>query len=92
MRKYEALITLNTKGSATLEELTEAVAGKLTSAGAKITETRNLGRREFAYESKHSKAGQYMIFAFEAEPSVIREARETLAIDDTVHYQYYRLA
>lgn len=90
MRKYEALIVLNMKGSATVEELSKAIAQKLTDAGAKITEIKNMGRRDFAYESKHVKAGQYMLFSFEAEPSVIREARETLAIDESVHYQYYR--
>ncbi len=90
MRKYEALIVLNMKGSATVDELSQAIAQKLTDAGAHITEIKNMGRRDFAYESKHVKAGQYMLFAFEAEPSVIREARETLAIDDSVHYQYYR--
>ncbi len=90
MRKYEALIVLNMKGSATLEELTAAMAETLTAAGAKLSETKNIGRREFAYESNHLTHGQYMLFSFEAEPTVIREVRETLAIDERVHYQYYR--
>jgi len=90
MRKYEALIVLNMKGSATLEELTAAMTEQLQAAGAKVTKTTNVGRREFAYESKHLKAGQYMLFSFEAEPSVIRPVREALAIDERVHYQYYR--
>ncbi|HIX19583.1 MAG TPA: 30S ribosomal protein S6 [Candidatus Akkermansia intestinigallinarum] len=91
MRKYEALIVLNMKGSATLDELTAAMTEKLESVGAKVTETKNLGRREFAYESDHQKFGQYMSFSFEAEPSVPRAAREALSIDDRVHYQYYRV-
>ena len=90
MRKYEALIVLNMKGSATLDELTAAMTKTLEEAGAKVSETTNVGRREFAYESKHLTHGQYMLFAFEAEPSVIRTVRETLAIDEPVHYQYYR--
>ena len=90
MRKYEALIVLNMKGSATLDELTAAMTEKLTEAGAKVTETKNIGRREFAYESDHLKFGQYMLFAFEAEPTGIRTGREALAIDERVHYQYYR--
>ena len=91
MRKYEALIVLNMKGSATLDELTAAMTEKLQAAGAKVTETKNVGRREFAYESDHLKFGQYMLFSVDAEPSVIRAAREALAIDDRVHYQYYRV-
>ncbi len=90
MRKYEALIVLNMKGSETLDELTAAVSAKLKDAGANVTEVTNVGRRDFAYESHHQKSGQYMLFAFEAEPDVIRTAREALAIDDRVHYQYYR--
>ena len=90
MRKYEALIVLNMKGSETLDELTEARSAKLKEAGANVTEVTNVGRRDFAYESHHQKSGQYMLFAFEAEPDVIRTARESLAIDDRVHYQYYR--
>ncbi len=78
------------KGSATLDELTAEMAAKLEVAGAKVTETNNIGRREFAYESNHLTHGQYMLFSFDAEPSVIRTARESLAIDERVHYQYYR--
>ena len=40
MRKYEALIVLNMKGSATLDELTAAMTEKLEAAGAKVTGTR----------------------------------------------------
>ena len=87
MRKYEALIVLNMKGADTLEDLTAAMKQQLEAAGAKVTDVTNVGRREFAYESNHLKAGQYMLFAFEAEPSVIRVAREALAIDERVHYQ-----
>lgn len=89
MRKYEALIVLNMKGSATLDELTAAMKEQLEAAGAKVTEIKNVGRREFAYESNHMKFGQYMLFSFEAEPSVIRPLREALAIDERVHYQHY---
>ncbi len=90
MRKYEALIVLNMKGSATLDELTAAMTEQLQAAGATVTGTKNIGLREFAYESNHMKRGQYMLFSFDAEPSVIRTVREALAIDERVHYQYYR--
>lgn len=89
MRKYEALIVFNMKGSETLDELTAAIAKVFQEAGAKVADTTNVGRREFAYPSHHLTHGQYMRYAFEAEPSVIRQVRETLAIDERVHYQYY---
>lgn len=91
MRNYEALLVLNTKSSETLDELVAAMREKLKEAGADVTGVTNVGRREFAYESRHMKAGQYMLFAFQAEPQTIRAARESLAIDDRVHYQYYRV-
>ena len=90
MRKYDALIVFNMKGSATLDELTADIKAQLEAAGAKVTEVTNVGRREFAYESQHLSHGQNMLFAFEAEPTVIRTVREALAIDERVHYQYYR--
>ncbi len=90
MRNYEALLVLNTKGTETLDELVAAMSAKLKEAGASVTNVTNVGRREFAYESHHMKTGQYMLFAFQAEPQVIRTARESLAIDERVHYQYYR--
>ena len=40
--------------------------------GADITATENTGRREFAYESNHLSAGQYVTYTFSAEPSAIR--------------------
>ncbi len=79
------------KGSATLEELTADMVTILQEAGATVTATENLGRREFAYESQHITHGQYIQISFDAEPSVIRTVRETLAIDERVHYQYYRV-
>ncbi len=91
MRKYEALIVLNMKGAATLEELTADMVSKLQEAGATVNGTENLGRREFAYESKHLSHGQYIQISFDAEPAVIRTVREGLAIDERVHYQYYRV-
>ncbi|MBT9450047.1 30S ribosomal protein S6 [Akkermansia glycaniphila] len=90
MRKYEALIVLNMKGVTSMDDLIQSVADQLKEEGAQITEIKNIGRREFAYESNHIKAGQYVLYTFNAEPSVIRAARERLAIDEQVHYQYYR--
>lgn len=91
MRKYEALIILNMKGnSSSVEEVVQSIADQLKAEGANIEKTENLGRREFAYESHHTTAGQYVSFTFTAEPSVIRTARERLSIDTNIHQQYYR--
>ncbi len=91
MRKYEALIVFNMKGSEVpVETLIKEIAGEMTSQGAQITDTKDMGRREFAYESNHLKAGQYVTFAFDAEPSAIRSIREHLRINPVIHLQYYK--
>jgi small subunit ribosomal protein S6 len=91
MRKYEALIVFNMKGSELpVEELIKNIASEMTSLGAQITDTQNVGRREFAYESDHLKAGQYVTYTFDAEPSAIRPIREHLRINPVVHLQYYK--
>ena len=78
MRNYEALIVFNMKGTETpVEEL--------------ITATENTGRREFAYESNHLSAGQYVTYTFSAEPSAIKTIRERLRLNPQIHLQYYKV-
>ncbi|MFR4417712.1 MAG: 30S ribosomal protein S6 [Akkermansia sp.] len=73
MRNYEALIVFNMKGTETpVEELISTVAAAMKEEGADITATENAGRREFAYESNHLSAGQYVTYTFSREPSAIR--------------------
>lgn len=92
MRSYEALIVLNMKGqTSSVSELTKAIGEEITSEGATIQKTADLGRREFAYESRHTKAGQYVSYAITAEPATIRKIRERLSINPVVHLQYYKL-
>lgn len=65
MRNYEALIVFNMKGTeTTVEELINSVAATMKEEGADITATENVGRREFAYESHHLAAGQYVTYTF----------------------------
>ena len=79
MRNYEALIVFNMKGTETpVEELIS-------------TATENAGRREFAYESNHLSAGQYVTYTFSAEPSAIRPIRERLRLNPQIHLQYYKV-
>ena len=85
MRNYEALIVFNMKGTETpVEEL-------MKEEGADITATENAGRREFAYESNHLSAGQYVTYTFSAEPSAIRPIRERLRLNPQIHLQYYKV-
>ena len=84
MRNYEALIVFNMKGTETpVEELISTVAAAMKEEGA--------GRREFAYESNHLSAGQYVTYTFSAEPSAIRPIRERLRLNPQIHLQYYKV-
>ena len=92
MRNYEALIVFNMKGTETpVEELISTVAAAMKEEGADITATENAGRREFAYESNHLSAGQYVTYTFSAEPSAIRPIRERLRLNPQIHLQYYKV-
>ena len=92
MRNYEALIVFNMKGTETpVEELISTVAATMKEEGADITATENTGRREFAYESNHLSAGQYVTYTFSAEPSAIRPIRERLRLNPQIHLQYYKV-
>ena len=85
MRNYEALIVFNMKGTET------PVAATMKEEGADITATENTGRREFAYESNHLSAGQYVTYTFSAEPSAIKTIRERLRLNPQIHLQYYKV-
>ena len=92
MRNYEALIVFNMKGTeTTVEELINSVAATMKEEGADITATENVGRREFAYESHHIAAGQYVTYTFTADPSAIKTIRERLRLNPQIHLQYYKL-
>lgn len=92
MRNYEALIVFNMKGTETpIDELINTVAATMKEEGADITATENIGRREFAYESNHLSAGQYVTYTFTAEPSAIKAIRERLRLNPLIHLQYYKL-
>ncbi len=92
MRNYEALIVFNMKGTeTTIDELIATVATEMKEEGANITATENCGRREFAYESNHLAAGQYVTYTFSAEPAAIRTIRERLRLNPLIHLQYYKL-
>ena len=60
-RKYQGLIVLNTKSlEGTVDELVTAVSKELEAEGAKLEKISQLGRRQFAYNSRHLEAGHYV--------------------------------
>ncbi|MFD0892753.1 30S ribosomal protein S6 [Luteolibacter ambystomatis] len=90
-RKYEGLIILNTKGvEGSVDETVASVAKELETEGAKVGEIKQIGRRKFAYESKHLDAGHYVTYVFTAEPAAISKIQARLTLNSKVHVQHYQ--
>ena len=84
MRAYEIVVIFD----ATLEEeairpVLDRAMAPITKDGGKVT-TDRWGKRRFAYELKHRWEGNYVLLAFEAEPSTIAEIDRVLYLADEV--------
>lgn len=90
-RKYEGIVVLNTKGTeGGVEELVSVVSKEMTAEGASISETLDMGRRKFAYNSDHLESGHYINFAFTAEPCALEKIQGRLRLNNQVHLQYFQ--
>jgi small subunit ribosomal protein S6 len=91
-RKYEGLIVLNTKSTegTSVDELVNAVGKEIESEGAKLDEVQQIGRRKFAYNSRHLESGHYVNFFFKAEPSTIDRITAKLKLNGNVHLQHFQ--
>jgi len=55
------MIVLNTKTiEGSIEDLVSAVSKELEAEGAKLDEVQQLGRKKFAYNSRHLESGHYV--------------------------------
>ncbi|MGL4400374.1 MAG: 30S ribosomal protein S6 [Luteolibacter sp.] len=89
-RKYQGLIVLNTKSlDGTVDELVASVSKELESEGAKLDKVAQLGRRQFAYESRHLESGHYVNYTFQGAPDVITKIQKRLRLNDHVHLQHF---
>jgi small subunit ribosomal protein S6 len=84
MRSYEVVVIFD----ATLEEeairpILDRATAPITRDGGKVS-TDRWGKRRFAYELKHRWEGNYVLVAFEAEPSTIAEIDRVLYLADEV--------
>ncbi len=89
-RKYQGLIVLNTKSlEGTVDELVASVAKELEAEGAKLDKVAQLGRRQFAYESRHLESGHYVNYTFQGAPEVITKIQNRLRLNGHVHLQHF---
>jgi small subunit ribosomal protein S6 len=89
-RKYQGLIVLNTKSlEGTVDELVASVSKELEAEGAKLDKVAQLGRRQFAYESRHLESGHYVNYTFQGSPEVITKIQNRLRLNSHVHLQHF---
>jgi small subunit ribosomal protein S6 len=85
MRTYEAIFIVHPE--VTGDDLT-AIIDKyktiLTDQGANVLKAENWGTRTLAYTVKKQAKGCYILFIFDAEPTVISEFERRMRIDDKV--------
>lgn len=93
-RKYQGLIVLNTKSlDGTVDELVTAVSKELEAEGAKLEKITQLGRRQFAYNSRHLEAGHYVNYTFQGAADIVSKIQARLRLNGHVHLQHFlRLA
>ena len=90
-RKYQGLIVLNTKSlDGTVDELVTAVGKELEAEGAKLAEITQLGRRQFAYNSRHLEAGHYVNYVFQGSAEIIAKIQARLRLNNHVHLQHFQ--
>lgn len=68
MRNYEIMFIVRpTLSEEEVKGVVDSFSKTLTSNGAKINETKDLGQKELAYEIKKFKSGYYFLFEIESE-------------------------
>jgi small subunit ribosomal protein S6 len=90
MKRYEALLALDTRGKEdTAKETIERLEKLFAAEGAVIEQVQRLEKRELAYESSHTWSAYYVNFIFEADPTTIDKLRSKLKLDADVMLQNY---
>ena len=90
-RKYLGLIVFNTKSlEGTVDDLVTAVSKELEAEGAKLDKITQLGRRQFAYNSRHLEAGHYVHYSFQGAPDTVAKIQERLRLNGHVHLQHFQ--
>ena len=84
MNKYESVIIINPSVD---EEQVKALTTKFTemiNKDGNVEKADNLGKKKLAYEIAKNKEGYYVVFDFEANPSLIKELERNYRITDEV--------
>ncbi len=87
MHKYETIIIINPNADEdAVKTLTDRYSDMINKEG-KIEKVDNVGKKKLAYEVKKNSEGIYVVFYYEANPSLIAELERNFRItDDVIKY------
>ncbi len=81
MKHYEIMFIVRpTLGEDEVKAVVKNFEKTLTSNGAKVTETTEMGQRELAYEIKDFKSGYYFVFEVESKDDAATKEFDRLAL------------
>ena len=84
MNKYESVVIINPNVEETaLKALIEKFQALINTDG-KVEQVNELGKKKLAYEINKNKEGYYVVYDFEAKPSLIAELERNYRITDEV--------
>ena len=84
MNKYESVVIINPNVEETaLKALIERFSTLINTDG-KVEQVNELGKKKLAYEINKNKEGYYIVYDFEAKPSLIAELERNYRITDEV--------
>ena len=84
MNKYESVVIINPNvDEAGLKALEDKFTGLINENG-KVESYENTGKKKLAYDIKKNKEAYYMVFKFEANPTLIAELERVYRITDEV--------
>ena len=84
MNKYESVVIINPNVEEnSLKELIERFKTLINTDG-NVEQVNELGKKRLAYEIKKNKEAYYVVYEFEANPSLIAELERNYRITDEV--------
>ena len=84
MNKYESVIIINPNIEAEgVKALVDKFSGLINENG-NVVSVEEIGKKKLAYEIKKNKEGNYIVFKFEADPSLIKELERVYRITDDI--------
>ena len=90
-RKYQGLIVLNTKSlEGSVDDLVASISKEIEAEGVKLDKISQLGRRQFAYESRHLESVHYVNYTFAGSPETISKIQSRLRLNTSVHLQHFQ--